>query len=317
LELPASAATSVELPTGAYGELILDSPSTFSGTVEAFYNDDTVILDGVIGNAASLSFSGNQAGGTLYVTEGGGTVASFALIPQLGGVAGYGSAVFTATPNVADNNTTITVSGASGLECFAAGTRILTERGEVEVERLREGDRVVTMLAGGTAPVVWIGRRHVWPRRHTSPETVQPVVVQPGAFGPGRPRRALRMSPDHAVYVDGILIPVGLLINGRGIAQEDVAEVTYYHVELTEHEVLYAEGMSCESYLATGDASGFDNNGGAVALHPVFAPAAIWETMGCAPLIRHGARLDAVRERLAAVTRPARSSRRPRPASSA
>jgi len=39
--------------------------------------------------------------------------------------------------------------------------------------------------------------------------------VTAGAFGAGRPHRDLRLSPEHAVFVDGVLIPVHLLVNAR------------------------------------------------------------------------------------------------------
>jgi hypothetical protein len=106
------------------------------------------------------------------------------------------------------------------------------------------------------------------------------------------------------VFVDGVLVPVGLLVNGWSIFQEDVAEVTYYHLELPEHHVLLAQGLPCESYLDTGDRSAFGNSRAPVALHPSFAPAAIWEAMGCRPLVRSGTRLDQVRERLRVSANP-------------
>ena len=88
------------------------------------------------------------------------------------------------------------------LACFRAGTRILTERGEVAVETLRVGDLVRTVLGEAAAPIVWIGRRHVDCARHPKPRKVWPVRVAAGAFGPGRPHTDLFLSPDHAVYVN-------------------------------------------------------------------------------------------------------------------
>jgi len=48
-------------------------------------------------------------------------------------------------------------------------------------------------------------------------------------------------------------------------------EVTYYHVELDDHDLLLAEGLPVESYLDTGDRSNFENGGGPIALHPDFS----------------------------------------------
>jgi Hint domain len=57
------------------------------------------------------------------------------------------------------------------------------------------------------------------------PETVWPVRVRAAAFGKGMPRRDLWLSPDHAVFVDDVLIPVRHLINGITIAQVPVDDV--------------------------------------------------------------------------------------------
>jgi autotransporter-associated beta strand protein len=182
--------------------------------------------------------------------------------------------------------------------CFASGTRISTERGEVAVESLRVGDRLATLIASGLQTIRWIGHRRVDCRRHASPASVLPIRVAAGAFGEGLPARALLLSPDHAVYVDGVLIPVKYLVNDSSIVQLRRAQVTYYHVELDRHDVIIAEGLPVESYLDTGNRLSFDNGAGVFALHADFASAK-WEAAGCAELVVTGPRLAAVRQRLA------------------
>ena len=68
-----------------------------------------------------------------------------------------------------------------------------------------------------------------------------PVRVSAGAFGPGRPHSDLLLSPDHAVYVGEVLIPIKHLINGSTIVQVPMARVTYHHLELPAHDVLLAD----------------------------------------------------------------------------
>jgi Hint domain len=176
------------------------------------------------------------------------------------------------------------------------------------VETLAVGDLVQT-LRSGPSGIRWIGRRHVDCTRHPEPRDVWPVRVQAGAFGTsssGRelPRRDLFLSPNHAVFVDDVLIPARLLINGTTIAQVPVDSITYYHVELADHDLLMTEGVPTESYLDTGDRANLEGAaGGHVRLHPDFAnhshdAAVAWETKGCAPLLLHGLRLDAIRRRL-------------------
>jgi hypothetical protein len=78
---------------------------------------------------------------------------------------------------------------------------------------------------------------------------VWPVRVAAGAFGPARPTRDLYLSPDHAVFVEDVLIPIRCLVNGDTVVQCPVDEITYYHVELACHDIVLAEGLTVESYL--------------------------------------------------------------------
>ena len=182
----------------------------------------------------------------------------------------------------------------AAVPCFAAGTRIATARGEVAVETLRVGDLVRVLLGDGLAPAIWVGRREVDCARQAQPRKVWPVRVAAGAFGTGRPRADLFLSPDHAVYVGEVLIPVRHLINGSTIVQVPVERVTYYHVELAEHDVLLAEGMPAESFLDMRDGSNYANRAGPVRLYPDYA-ARMWEAFGCARLIVTGPELEGAR----------------------
>lgn len=132
-----------------------------------------------------------------------------------------------------------------------------------------------------------------------APEQVLPIRIAAHAFGPGLPTRALSLSPDHAVFVDGVLIPVKYLVDGHAITRRAAARVTYYHVELPRHDLLLAEGLATESYLDCGDRGLFAGAGDVITLHPDFATRAR-EAAGCAPLIVSGPALDAARAGLAA-----------------
>ena len=165
------------------------------------------------------------------------------------------------------------------------------------VERLRVGD-VVPGPDGEGQRIVWLGHRSLACARHPRPQDVWPIRVRVGAFGEGAPARDLRLSPDHAVFVEGVLIPVRYLVNGATIVQERAARVTYWHVEFARHGLLLAEGLACESYLDTGNRGAFANGGAVVQQHPDFA-LAIWSASACAPLVRDGAALQEVRAMLA------------------
>jgi hypothetical protein len=196
------------------------------------------------------------------------------------------------------------LDGGGTLPCFAAGTRILTADGPVPVEQLALGDRIVTV--GGTAePIAWIGSRTVDCRRHPHPAQVRPILIRPHAFGPDAPSRDLFLSPDHAIYAEGVLIPVKHLICGDGIHQVEAGRVTYFHVELTRHNVIFAEGLAVETYLDTGDRAAFDDAAPALTLHPVFGDVALrLEAAGYAPLRVTGPEVAKVRARLADAQQP-------------
>jgi len=154
-----------------------------------------------------------------------------------------------------------------GSACYASGTFILTDRGEIAVEHLAAGDHVTTM-SGASRPIRWIGYRRIDCSRHPDPRQVWPVRIGAGAFDESLPRRDLWLSPDHAVYMRGMLIPIKLLVNGSTIRQIQTNAVAYYHVELSRHDILLAEGLPAESYLDTGNRYMFENGGASLLLHP-------------------------------------------------
>jgi collagen type I/II/III/V/XI/XXIV/XXVII alpha len=200
---------------------------------------------------------------------------------------------------VADATSEATRTSEPSVACFVAGTWITTTRGYVTVECVRPGDRVCTVLRGSDAEVIWVGRRTVNCTRHPVPTKVWPVQVARDAFGRGIPAADLYLSPNHAIFVDRVLIPIRLLVNGRSVRQVMRERVSYHHIELAQHDVLQANGMAAESYLDTGDRARFSNGGDVITLHPdLSAPTP--EILGCARLVQDGPVLDAVRNRLAA-----------------
>jgi hypothetical protein len=174
--------------------------------------------------------------------------------------------------------------------CFAEGTRIQTVRGEVSVELLRSGDQVVTQAGEQRVPrpVKWIGHRRIDLTAHPAPERAAPVRIRRGAIARDVPRRDLLVSPDHAVWLDGVLVLARRLVNGATISQETGARaVRYFHVELDRHAILLAEGLPAESYLDTGNRGFFANADEPTVLHPdLTGDANDWRLAGsCAPLL--------------------------------
>ncbi len=197
-----------------------------------------------------------------------------------------------------------TVTTAGGVPCYLEGTRIMTARGEVAVEDLAIGDLVVTAHGKGAVlqPVVWVGKRRIDLARHPNRSVAEPILIRAGALGENVPFRDLRVSPEHAIFVDGRLVPAGLLVNGTSILREPWWQaVTWYHVELPAHGLLLAEGAPAESYFDAGNRQMF-GEGALAALFPDFAAGRDerrYEEAACFPLLREeGAALSAIRAKL-------------------
>lgn len=86
------------------------------------------------------------------------------------------------------------------------------------------------------------------------------------------------------MFVDGVLVPAGHLVNGATVIQEAVDSVRYFHIELDAHDVMLAEGLPCESYLDDGNRDVFANAPEHTALYGRLDPVD-WDG-ACAPVLR-------------------------------
>ncbi|MCX7382434.1 MAG: Hint domain-containing protein [Alphaproteobacteria bacterium] len=269
---------------------IITSSISPQATIDGLINNSNIDITGLPYSFNLNAFwSGTPADGTLTIKDGANAVASLHLLNVQPGT------TFTLAP---DGNA-IPGTNITAIACFAAGTRIATADGEMPVEALRVGDRVRSAF-GGEVPIAWIGRRTLRAAALRNPSAIYPVRIAASAITPGVPTRDLLVSPDHALYLDGVLVPAGLLVNGGSIVRVAVEEVTYFHIELPQHDVILAEGALCESYLDTGNRGDFDNAPPAVRAEE--DANVIWLSRACAPQCRNGARLEAIRTTLAVVS---------------
>ena len=146
--------------------------------------------------------------------------------------------------------------------CLLRGTHILTPHGLKRVESLLIGDHVTT-ARGEAMPIKWIGRQ-VFRRGACSrwPDSVHPICVARSALADNVPHTHLYLSPLHALFIDGVLIQVGPLVNGTSIipaAPKGMKDIEYFHIELATHEVILAEGAPVETHLNTNGREHFTN----------------------------------------------------------
>lgn len=137
--------------------------------------------------------------------------------------------------------------------CFAKGTRILTPAGYTPIEDIRIGGEVV-LLGGEGRRVRWIGtsNRLIGPDQPCS-EHYLPVCFPQGSLDGNFPIKKLRVSRDHRLYWNGMLVKASEFVDGRVITLDcgdRPDEIDYFHI-LTEgqHGILFAEGVPCETLL--------------------------------------------------------------------
>jgi len=245
---------------GAY--LYLGDPDAVAGRVTNFDVAETILLHGVA--APSVTYSS----GVLSFAGGG-----FAL--------SLASAV-TVTASMSGDGAAVTVL------CFCANTQILTPSGERPVQALAVGDQVTTWR-GAARHIVWIGVGKVLATRGRR-NAATPVIVRKGALADNVPCHDLHVTKGHALWLDGVLIPVEYLVNHRSIEWDDRAqEVEVYHIELDAHDVLVANGAPAESYRDDGNRWLFRNANTGWDLPP---------QEPCAPVLTGGPIVDAVWRRL-------------------
>lgn len=141
--------------------------------------------------------------------------------------------------------------------CFARGTLILTDRGEVAVEHLAPGDMVMT-LDHGPQPLRWIGQMQLGAEVLARAPQFRPIRIRAGALGQGIPPQDLSVSPQHRMLVrsaiarrmfdsDEILVAARQLLGLDGIEVVDTETVEYFHLLFDRHEIVTANGAPAES----------------------------------------------------------------------
>jgi hypothetical protein len=190
----------------------------------------------------------------------------------------------------------------AGITCLAAGTMVVTARGEIPAETLRVGEVILTMNGvPSRQPLIHVARRRVnWSGRPDA-ASLAPILIRAGALMRGAPIRDLRVSPGQGILLDGCLVPARLLVNGTTIVQEAATDgITYVYLWLETHGVLIADGTLTESGFEDDARRDFADAANVTPLMPLRPGHLAGEAMErCAPLLLEGPALERIRQRLA------------------
>lgn len=137
----------------------------------------------------------------------------------------------------------LTVEALAPLAGLAAGTPVLTLRGEVPVESLRAGDRVVTREGAVTVEGV-----------EAVAARVAPVRIAAGSLGHGRPDRDLEVGPGTRLHVRDwraralfggarALVEAARLVDGEFVTEGRPRGLTLWTIRLGREAVIYAGGV--------------------------------------------------------------------------
>src|SRR3990167_1252021 len=144
------------------------------------------------------------------------------------------------------------------IPCFTPGTLIATPKGEVPVESLRAGDRIITR-DNGIQTIRWAGQKAMSRADLAANPHLKPVLIRAGSLGNGLPERDMMVSPNHrmlvandrtALYFDEheVLVSAKHLITSAGVQTVDSLGTTYIHFMFDRHEVVLSNGAWTESF---------------------------------------------------------------------
>ncbi len=142
--------------------------------------------------------------------------------------------------------------------CFTPGTLIATPRGEVPVESLSPGDKVVTR-DNGIQVIRWTGENPLSGQQLRLNTHLHPIFIKRGALGNGLPEQDMMVSPNHRMLVANdrtqlyfnepeVLVSAKHLVGSQGVHSVEAISVTYLHFMFDRHEVVLANGAWTESF---------------------------------------------------------------------
>lgn len=155
--------------------------------------------------------------------------------------------------------TSVGAESAGGVICFTPDTRILTPEGPRLIQMLRPGDLIQTK-DNGAQEILWVGSKRMTGARLYAMPHLRPIRFREGALGQGRPDGDLVVSPQHRMLIAGprarslfnaeeVLARAEDLTNDHSILVDHaLTSVTYIHLLLERHNIVFANGVETESF---------------------------------------------------------------------
>jgi hypothetical protein len=142
------------------------------------------------------------------------------------------------TDTTRQDTKTITQTG------ICAGTSIMTLDGEMPIEHLSVGDRVITRDSGMS----------VVTNISVKKAQLQPIRIKAGSLGHTRPDRDMLVTAGAKLHIRdwraealfgtaSASVPAERLIDGEFLATAGVREMSVYHIQFDREHIIYADGI--------------------------------------------------------------------------
>ena len=174
---------------------------------------------------------------------------------------------FTLSDDADPTNRTVTFSDGKSLPvsdldklvpCFTPGTAIATPKGEMLVEDLRVGDRIITR-DNGIKPITWMGKKRIDYQQLNALPAVRPILISQGALGNGLPERDMLVSPSHRMLIVSdiaktyferkeVLVAAKHMLDMDGVEISNQPYITYVPIMCENHEIILSDGAWSDSF---------------------------------------------------------------------
>lgn len=144
------------------------------------------------------------------------------------------------------------------IPCFTPGTAIATPKGEVAVESLKPGDRILTR-DNGIQTISWVGHKRLDFKELKAAPKLRPIKIKAGAIDDNMPERDMLVSPSHRMLIVSnkaelyfgqaeVLVAAEHMLAMDGVEISDQPYITYIHIMCQNHEILLSDGTWSESF---------------------------------------------------------------------